>query len=112
MLRVKEERPGTHVLWFSGNNAGDLQQSISTLNDVLNLTEGEGRPQQFYARFREWLRDPANGEWLIVLDGFDLEQRFPEVMDAELLLKVILSWIPYCYLQVMNFIQCLELYIA
>lgn len=89
MLRVKEERPGTHVLWFSGNNAGDLQQSISTLNDVLNLTEGEGRPQQFYARFREWLRDPANGEWLIVLDGFDLEQRFLEVMDAELLLKVI-----------------------
>jgi hypothetical protein len=89
VLMTKEELPAIHVLWFSANNVGDLQESIGTIDEILSLTGGETHPNRFFAQFREWLLDPVNGEWFIVLDGFDFEQRPLEEMEAELLLKAI-----------------------
>jgi hypothetical protein len=77
------------VLWFSANNVPGLQKSISTIGATLGLTRADVYSNDFSALFREWLLDPANGEWLIVLDGFDLAQRPLERMDAELLLEAI-----------------------
>ena len=77
------------MLWFSVNNVPGLQKSISTIGATLGLTRPDVYSNDFFALFRGWLLDPANGEWLIVLDGFDFAQRPLERMDAELLLEAI-----------------------
>jgi hypothetical protein len=77
------------VLWFSANKVPGLQKSISTIGATLGLTRADVYSNDFFALFREWLLDSANGEWLIVLDGFDFAQHPLERMDAELLLEAI-----------------------
>jgi hypothetical protein len=59
------------VLWLSTSNARDVQQSSNTIRQVLSFAGEEIDEYELFARFHEWLRDPANGKWLVVLDGFD-----------------------------------------
>lgn len=83
-VKTKEEIPETNVLWFSASNAGGLRQSIGKIGTTLGFTGEEFHPEGFFARFRERLLDPANGKWMIILDGFDfmldsLEQEIDEL---------------------------------
>lgn len=74
-LKTKEERPETHVLWLSTSSARDIQLSFNTISEVLVLTGKKIDEDRLFVRFHEWLLDPANGKWLVVLDGFDFVGR-------------------------------------
>ena len=73
-FKTKEEQPERNVLWFSASNSGDMRQSMGKIGAALNLTRGETQLQGFSDRFWKRLHDRANGEWLIILDGFDALQ--------------------------------------
>jgi hypothetical protein len=85
----KESRPETHVLWLSVSNAGDLLRSIDTICEVIDPAGRKIEAEQLFVRFRQWLLDPANGEWLIVLDGFDFVHQPLEKMHKQRLLESI-----------------------
>ena len=63
------------MLWLSTSNVRDIQQSLNTISEVLSLTGEEIDEDELFARFLKWLFDPANGKWLVVLDGFDFVGR-------------------------------------
>ena len=77
------------MLWFSASNAGDLDRSIGKIGTTLGITGGEIHLDGFFARFRERLLDPANGKWLVVLDGFDSVQDSFEETDGWRLVEAI-----------------------
>ena len=85
-VKTKEEQPETNVLWFSASNAGDVRRSIDSIGRTLGFIHQDGS----LARFKEILLDPANGKWLIILDGFDsmMNSRLDE-MDGLRLLRAI-----------------------
>lgn len=62
------------MIWLSASTKGDFERSISILCTILSYPEGETFVYKLFARFREWLRDPRSGEWLIILDGLDFAQ--------------------------------------
>lgn len=85
---TKKHRPETHVLWFPSSGMADLERNISTIRAILNLTRDT--PQHtILALFRSRLLNPADGKWLIVLDGFDYVQGPLESMDGRVLFRAI-----------------------
>ena len=87
--RRNDRGPATHVLWLFASNTPDFERSVITISKVLNLTGGEIAEEQLLARFEAWLLDPANGKWLIVIDGFDFVKQSLDATRGKLLLESI-----------------------
>jgi hypothetical protein len=56
---------------LSSNNAERFNLGIREISEILGLTSGSHESDSYLVRLGNWLRNPANGKWLVVLDEME-----------------------------------------
>lgn len=63
--------PETHVLWLNARDAESFGEGIDTINRYLGDSRSQETEATSVQQIGGWLRNRANGNWLLVLDNVD-----------------------------------------
>lgn len=72
--RLREESLETWVLWLHASTAERLEQDAANTLEELRVRGRKEPEANTFALLQNWLRNPKNGSWLIVLDNVDNAQ--------------------------------------
>ncbi|KAF3399052.1 hypothetical protein DPV78_006687 [Talaromyces pinophilus] len=76
--RVRESTPGTWVFWIHASNAACLEQGFQHIAKVAEIPARDDPKINIAQLAYQWLCDPRNGRWLMVLDNADDDSIFFE----------------------------------
>jgi hypothetical protein len=63
--------PETHVLWLNTRDAASFEEGIYTISRLLADSGSQETEATSVQQIEGWLRNKANGNWLLVLDDVD-----------------------------------------
>ena len=72
--QVREKDPRTHVFWIQALNMSTFENSYRKTAHTIGNINGVG--EQMMVGVKEWLEDPKNSPWIMVIDG--VEQHRPK----------------------------------
>lgn len=68
---MREVSPETWVLWIHASNAARYEQGVRDIAELANIPGRSDPKADINTLFRNWLRQPSTGSWLIVLNNAD-----------------------------------------
>ena len=81
--RAHEDRPALQIFWVRGARHDTLLKSRRDLSRKTKLSDCDNPDVSSGKILSDWLSDPVNGEWLMVLDSVDDETTFTSVDRAK-----------------------------
>ncbi|KAJ6118319.1 hypothetical protein N7471_013786 [Penicillium samsonianum] len=73
---VRKSTPDTWVFWIHASNAGRLEQGYQQIATVAEIPGRDDPKINIFQLVYQWLCDPQNGRWLMVLDNADKDGFF------------------------------------
>ena len=68
--------PERSVFWIQANDADQLVNSMDLVAAHCKISRPEDTTGGMLARMRDWLSDPSNGHWLVIIDSADNAETF------------------------------------
>ena len=79
--RVHKDKPSTRIFWVRGARSDAFLKSYRSIARKLRIPRSDDPDIDSGELLSEWLCDPANGKWLMVLDNVDDETVFSTCYD-------------------------------
>ena len=77
--RAHQDRPALQIFWVRGARHDAFLKSCRDISRKMKLSDCDNPDLSSGKILSDWLSDPANGEWLMVLDNVDDETTFTSV---------------------------------
>ena len=83
--RIHKDKPSTRIFWIRGARSDAFLKSYRDIARKLRIPRYDDPDLDSAELLSEWLCDPANGKWLMVLDNVDDETVFSTCNDEKYL---------------------------
>lgn len=72
-FRLRDHSPDTWVFWVHASNSTRLEEAFSNIAERVGLSSQPGASADIIPLVHKWLRNEANGRWLMIVDNVDDE---------------------------------------
>ncbi|KAL8944298.1 MAG: hypothetical protein Q9211_000638 [Gyalolechia sp. 1 TL-2023] len=80
--RIREQSPGTWVLWVHAGSTARFEQSFRDIADHVNIPGRQDPKANIFKLVHGWLAGGKSGQWLLILDNADDPHFLPEAGSA------------------------------
>lgn len=81
--KIRDQSPGTWILWIHASNAARFEQSCQDIADRLKIPGRKDPKANIFQLVCGWLHDERKGKWVLFLDNVDHDQFLHEVPGPE-----------------------------